>query len=152
MDIRKKGRRGGIGTAGTAAIEFAIIAPVLVLFLAGVVELGFGVHEAMQAQDAAEAGALYAGKYGWDAAGIAAAVVNATGADDITADPAPVLFCGCPSAGGIATVDCAATCPGGGAVEQYVRVSASIPHTAILIGLFAPLPETLTGHVVVRVQ
>ena len=137
---------------GSAAIEFGIIAPVLMLLLVGMIELGFAVHQSMQVQDAAEAGALYAGKYGWDPAGISAAVVNATGADTITASPAPVLFCGCPSASGIAEIACDATCPAGGAAEKYVRVSASIPHSAILTSLGLPIPETLTGHAVVRVQ
>lgn len=137
---------------GVAALEFGIIAPVLLILLVGVIELGFAVHQAMQVQDAAEAGALYAGKYGWKPAEISAAVVNATGAGNITASPAPVLFCGCPSTNGIATVVCTATCPSGGPAAQYVRVSASQPHEAILTFLNLPIPDTLTGHATVRVQ
>lgn len=141
-----------LGKAGSAAIEFGIIAPLLLLLLVGVVELGFGVHQAMQVQDAAEAGALYAGKYGYDQAGIAAAVVNATGAENVTAEPAPALFCGCPSVTGIAEVDCSASCPDGNGAERYVRVSAAMPHTTILVGLLVPLPDTIRGQAVVRVQ
>lgn len=150
MRIRKIFTR--IGTAGSAAIEFAIIAPVLLLLLVGVVELGFGVHQAMQVQDAAEAGALYAGRHGWDQAGIAGAVVSATGASDITADPAPVQFCGCPTSSGIAEVNCSATCSDGNSAETYVRVSAAIPHVPILFGLLVPLPAVLTGEAVVRIK
>lgn len=141
-----------LGEKGTAAIEFAIIAPVLLVLLFGVVELGFAVHQAMQVQDAAEAGAVYAGKYGWDQAGIAAAVVHATGAEAITANPAPAQFCGCPSVGGIAAVDCTATCADGNGAETYVRVSASKAYTPILGSLGLPIPSVLTGHAVVRVQ
>ena len=140
------------GREGSAAIEFGLIAPLLLVMLIGVVELGFAVHQAMQVQDAAEAGALYAGKYGWNQAGIANAVVTATGAQTITAQPAPALFCGCPGAGGITAIVCDATCPGGTAPGRYVRVSASIPHVAILVGLGVPIPATLTGRAVVRVQ
>ena len=152
MRIRERTARWKVGDAGVAAIEFAIIAPLLMLLLVGIVELGFGIHQAMQVQDAAEAGALYAGKYGWDQAGIAAAVVNATGADNVTATPAPVQFCGCPSVSGIAEISCSATCPSGTGAERYVRISASMPHTQILVGLLMPIPDVLTGTAVVRTQ
>jgi Flp pilus assembly protein TadG len=137
---------------GSAAIEFAIISPVLLIMLAGLVEIGFATREAMQVQDAAEAGAGYAIKYGWDSAAISASVVNATGASGVTASPAPVQFCGCPSAAGITTALCTATCPDGSAPGSYVRVSASITHTAILSNLGLPIPATLTGHATVRLQ
>lgn len=139
--------------AGTAAIEFGIVAPFLLVLLAGIVELGSAAHDAMQVQDAAEAGALYAGKYGWDAAGISAAVTSATNETTISATPAPLLFCGCPSAGGVATVVCTTTtCPDGSTPSQYARVSASMPYTPILTYLGLPIPDTLVGHALVRVE
>lgn len=137
---------------GSAAIEFGIIAPVLLVLLVGIIELGFAVRQSMQVQDAAEAGALYAGKYGWKPAEISAAIVHATGADNITASPAPVLFCGCPEATGIAPAACDATCPSGDPAEHYIRVSASRPYSPILTILDLPIPDTLTGHATVRVQ
>ncbi len=146
------GRAAGKADRGTAAIEFAIIAPVLMILLIGIVELGLGVQQAMQVQNAAEAGAVYAGKHGWDAGAIAAAVVNASDAGGLAASPAPVLFCGCPGAGGIASMACNGKCPDGSAAEQYVRVSASMPHTVLLTGLGLPIPSTLTAHATVRVQ
>ncbi len=142
----------GNPTRGSASIEFAIIVPVLLIMLAGLVEIGFAAREAMQVQDAAEAGAGYAMKYGWDSAGISAAVVNATGATGVTASPAPVQFCGCPSASGITTVLCTATCAGGTTPGTYVKVSASIAHVAILSNLGLPIPATLVGHATVRLQ
>ncbi len=144
--------RVSIGREGTAAIEFGLIAPLLLFILVGVVELGVAVRQAMQVQDAAEAGALYAGKYGWDQAAIAKAVVAATGATTLTAQPAPELFCGCPGPGGIAAIACTATCAGGTSAQHYVRVSASMPHSVLLVGLGLPVPATLTGRAVVRVQ
>lgn len=144
--------RGILANAGSAAIEFGLILPVLLILLAGLVEIGFAVREAMQVQDAAEAGAAYAIKYGWNSVAISAAVVNATGATGITASPAPVQFCGCPAAGGVTTVLCTATCTGGVAPGTYVRVSASITHSAILDNLSLPIPTTLTGHATVRLQ
>lgn len=145
-------RKAASESRGTAAIEFGIIAPVLVVVLFGLVELSFAVQQAMQVQDAAEAGAVYAGKHGWNAAGIVSAVVNATGAAGVTADPPPVQFCGCPSAGGIAAVACTDTCAGGGSPSHYARISASMPHTPILTGMGLPIPDVFTGHAVVRVE
>ena len=81
---------------GTVAIEFALIVPVLLMLLVGVVEVGHGVYQAMQVMDAAEAGGLYVAKHGWNSAAISAAVVNATGESGMTASPAPSQFCGCP--------------------------------------------------------
>jgi Flp pilus assembly protein TadG len=78
------------------AIEFALIVPVLLMLLVGVVEVGHGVYQAMQVMDAAEAGGLYVAKHGWNSAAITAAVVNATGESGMTASPAPSQFCGCP--------------------------------------------------------
>jgi Flp pilus assembly protein TadG len=139
-------------TRGSAAIEFGIIAPVLLIMLAGLVEIGFAARESMLVQDAAEAGAGYAMKYGWNSAGISSAVVNATSATTITASPVPSQFCGCPSASGVATVLCTATCTGGTTPGTYVLVSASIAHTAILSNLGLPIPATLVGHATVRLQ
>lgn len=144
--------RGILANSGSAAIEFALVLPVLLTLLAGLVEIGFAVREAMQVQDAAEAGAAYAIKYGWNSAAISAAVVNATGATGITASPAPIQFCGCPGAAGVTTVLCTATCTGGVTPGTYVRVSAAISHNAILTELGLPIPATLTGHATVRLQ
>jgi Flp pilus assembly protein TadG len=137
---------------GSAAIEFALISPVFVILLIGVVELGFAGLGAMRVQDAAEAGALYAQVNGWDAAGIAAAVTNATGATGITATPAPVNFCGCPGADGITAADCAGECADGSAPGKYVTVSASMPRLSIMPETISTLPPALTAHSTVRIQ
>ena len=42
--------------SGTAAIEFALFLPFLLLLLTGVAELGFAMYEAMQVNNAVEAG------------------------------------------------------------------------------------------------
>jgi Flp pilus assembly protein TadG len=137
---------------GTAAIEFALAAPMFLILLLGVVEIGFGTYQAMQVQDAAEAGALYASEYGWNPTGISAAVVNATGAVGVTATPTAVEFCGCPTSTGITTVLCTATCTGGVAPGTYVKVSAALPHQTILSYPGLPLPTTLTGQSTIRLQ
>jgi Flp pilus assembly protein TadG len=137
---------------GTAAIEFGLGAPVLLILLMGLVEVGFGVYQAMQVQNAVEAGAVYASKNGWNQAGISAAVVNATGVSGLSAKPAPSQFCGCPQATGVVAIACASTCPGGTAPGQYVRISAQLAHETILPYPGLPLPMTLTAESVVRLK
>jgi Flp pilus assembly protein TadG len=139
-------------TRGTAAIEFAILSPILLALLLGVVDLGFGLYAAIQAQSAAEAGALYAAKHGWNSAGISAAVVGATGASGMAASPAPTLFCGCPSASGIATIVCTSTCTGGVQPGEYVQVNSSLARLSILSDPGLGLATTLTGESTIRIQ
>jgi len=138
--------------AGTAALEFALVAPVLLIMLVFVVELGDGAFEAMQTQNAAEAGALYVAKHGWNVAGISAAVVNATGVTGITASPSPSEFCGCPTAGGITATACTQTCPDGSVVSTYVQINAALAHQTLLTYPGMVSPTALTGHAVVRVN
>lgn len=141
------------GRDGTAAIEFALACPFLLVLILGLVELGFGAYQEMQVEDAAEAGALYAAINGFNAAGISAAVVNAVGPDSgVTASPAPVEFCGCPAAAGITAVACSSTCSNGDAPGEYVQVYAALPHQTILSYPGLPLPATLTGQSIVRLN
>ncbi len=137
---------------GVAAIEFAILAPLLVLLLIGVVEVGIASYEALQVQSAAEAGALYAAKNGWNLIGIEAAVLSATGASGVTATPAPQTFCGCPQANGISITSCSATCPGGDFPGQYVEVDAALTHQPILQFPGLPSPLVLKGKSVLRLN
>lgn len=136
---------------GTAAIEFALSAPVFVILLLGVVDVGLGAYRQMQVQDAAEAGALYAAINGWNPTGIETAVVNATGAAGMTA-PAPTEFCGCPSTSGVTTVACNATCSGAETPGVYVQINAALPYTNILPYPGLPIPATLTAQSTVRLQ
>ena len=137
---------------GTAALEFALLAPLLLILLVIAVELGFSAFEGMQVQDAAEAGAIYVTKHGWDAAGISAAVAAATGVSGVTASPAPSQFCGCPSVNGIIARDCSLPCPDGSAVSSYVQVDAALAHRTMLTYPGLVSPGTLTGQAIVRVD
>ncbi len=135
---------------GAAAIEFGLSAPLLVLLVVGTAELGTAVYQGMQAQNAAEAGAVYASKYGFDVAGISSAVSSATAAAGIAATPAPSTFCGCPTASGVVPTDCTLMCDGNSAPGQYVQVNAQITHTPLISFTGLSVPVTLTGQAVVR--
>jgi Flp pilus assembly protein TadG len=138
---------------GTAAIEFGLAVPLLLIVLMGVVELGFAIYEAMQVYDAAEAGALYAAQNGWSSTGISAAVTSATSATGLTASPAPSQFWGCPGESGIATVASSSVkCANGNSPGLYVQVNASLNHATILPYPGLSLPTTFTAKSVIRIN
>jgi hypothetical protein len=143
--------------SGTAAIEFALFLPFLLLLLTGIVELGFSAYEAMQVSSGVEAGALYAAKNGWNSASIVNATVGGAalppGLNTLTATPAPTQFCGCPSAAGsisnLGAPPCSTTACSGVAAGTYVQVNASLNHMAILPTSWG-LPTAFTATAVIR--
>lgn len=146
------GIRNARAMRGSAAVEFALFAPMLLILLTIAVEIGDGVYEAMQVQNSAEAGALFAAKHGWNSAGISAAVVNATGVSGMTASPAPSEFCGCPVATGITTTACTTVCANGNAAGTYVQINAMLAHQTILTYPGMVSPTSLTGSAIVRLN
>jgi uncharacterized membrane protein len=136
--------------AGLAAVEAALILPVLLLLATGLFDLGFAAYEAMQVQSAADAGAHYASKNTWDTTAITTAVTSATGGSGITANPAPAQFCACPAGGTLTTVSCASTCANGDPPSLYGRVSAQKLHSSALSFPGLPTPLTLKADAVVR--
>jgi Flp pilus assembly protein TadG len=139
--------------SGTAAIEFGLFVPLLLIMVVGTVELGFSMYQAMQVNNAVESGALYAmNQTTFNAANIGAAVVAASGATGLTATPAPTQFCGCAATAGITVSgNCSTACSNGNAPGTYIQVNASIPHTTILANSFG-LPATFTAISIVRVD
>ena len=140
---------------GTAAIEFGLFSPLLLILLAAIVEIGLATYQEMQLQAAVEAGALYAAKHGAsNLTAIGQAVVNSTATSGITASPAPTTFCGCPTAAGIVSqgTNCTTVCASGSAPGHYVTVNAAVTHQTIMPYLSLPLPATLTASITVRVQ
>jgi len=135
--------------AGIAAIEFAVMAPLLLALILSIIELGLATRDSMRAQSAAATGAYYAMQKGFNATNISSAVVNGTGAVGLSASPAPTLFCGCPTTTGISTATCGAICTGGIPARQYVKVNASISRTSIL-NAHLGLPSTITRQSIVR--
>ena len=95
----------GLGTAlaplrrksGNAAIEFALIAPILAAMLVAMTDLGVAIYEKMQIRAAADAGVQYAVAKGWNSTAIQNAVTSATSMSGVSASPVPVQSCGCAS-------------------------------------------------------
>jgi len=120
---------------GAAAIEFAVIGGVFSAMMVVSGDLGLAYYANMQVQTAAQIGAQYAvvnGAKAFDATAISNAVVNATSTTGITATPAPVQFCGCPSGTTLTAATCGTVCADGTGTGTYARVSASRTHTSVL--------------------
>lgn len=136
---------------GGAAIELAIVGPVLALAVIYVADLSLGFFSNMRVQSAAQAGAHYAILHGFNAAAIGNAVVNSTAAS-VSASPAPASFCACPNAAGLGTVSCTSTCPGGASPGTYVRVTAQGSYSTIFNLAGLPSSMTQTAVATVRIQ
>lgn len=123
-------------TSGSAVVEFALAAPLLLLLLAGVLDFGMALRTATAVADSARAGAQYGSRSvsnASDAAGIRAAALAASpGISGITAGVSKV--CQCP---GGTPVSCTGSCPGG-AVQVYVQVTTRA--TAVTVFRYAGLP------------
>src|SRR5947209_5111210 len=67
-----------LATDAIAAVEFAVIAPLLAGILVPVTDLGMCLYQKMQVQNSAQAGAQYASAHGWNSTSIQNAVTGAT--------------------------------------------------------------------------
>jgi Flp pilus assembly protein TadG len=137
---------------GASAAEFGIIAPVMVLLVAGLADIGAAMQQAIRLENAARAGAQFAMSFPSNQAGIAAAAAAALGSAGAGATVvASAPFCACPG-GGDATVACEGTPCAGAPSGTYVTVTVTRPFSAIVgIGSFV-LPATLRGDAVTRVR
>lgn len=135
---------------GGSAVEFGMIAPAMIVLLAGLVDLAGAMQQTIRLENAARAGAQYAMSFPGDTAGIIAATAAAVGGTGATVAVVPA-FCACPG-GSTATVSCEGTPCGGAPAGVYVGISITRPYAAIIgIGGYV-LPGTLSGTAVARVR
>ena len=153
---------GAEGTAGTSLIEFALVAPILILIFTGTIEFGLYLYRQMEVQDAAQAGALYAAvcaastsdaTCSYTSSSVTTAMTNATplGVNKTYYPPA----CYCPNATGSPTL-CTGTppaCAGSVTPGYYVKVEATATYNPVTTALFlAQATYTLTASAFVRIQ
>jgi Flp pilus assembly protein TadG len=121
---------------GSALVELALVAPLLLLLLAGSLDFAMALRTAASVADAARVGAQYGSSSpaaASDTAGIQAAALNA--APGIAGMKATVArSCRCPDG---STVSCTGTC-GGGQVQEWVQVTTTA--TAPTVFRYAGLP------------
>lgn len=140
-------------TLGGAAIEFAIIGPVIVILLIGVTDFGLGFYTRMQAQTAAQRGAMFATVNGYVPASISSTITSSRGS--IVATPAPTSFCACPTSSGLTTATCGTNCTIGtttAAAGTYVSASAQTTYTTIFRYPGLTSPMTFSATQIVRIQ
>jgi Flp pilus assembly protein TadG len=121
---------------GAAAVEFALLAPLMFLLVAGAVDGGRVILQGMQVRAVAQAGADHAARNGGDAASAQAAALAAVPATAQLAATAR-LTSGCVS-GGTVTETTGAKCASGATPGTYVAVEASRTFKT-----FAPWPSLL---------
>jgi len=145
-------RRARDCIAGVAAIEFAMVGPVLVIAVICTADLGLAIYRKMQVENSARAGAEYALLNGFNTTAISSAVMQATSSSGISASPVPSEFCGCASTSGISAVACSSTCAGGAAPGTYVSVSAQATYTTIVPYPVIANSFTFTAQSTMRLQ
>jgi Flp pilus assembly protein TadG len=136
--------------AGTAAVEFALLASLFMIIVAGIAEFGYWIYAASELTAAVSAGSQYAANNGamvaTDPSGLAAAVSavvnNANGAgwatSTVNVNNGSSANCHCPTGTpgnwmwGSA-VACGSACAGGGVAGQFVTITAS-PSSAVSAG------------------
>lgn len=132
-------------------MEFALLAPVLFLLAAGAIDTCRLIVQTMQVRAAAQAGADFALKKGFDATAVQSAVENATDAAAITPTAATVTT-GCVSGTTITATPAGAACPGGGYAGGYVNVGAQATFAPLVPWPGLPAGKTINAQALVRVQ
>lgn len=145
-------RRDG---SGLTTVEFALVAPVMILVLLTTYDLGNATWRSMRLEMAARNGAQYAFANPTDAAGIVNAVQNAVAGWANVTILTPVMACKCDDGSG---ADCTTgSCTVGGIVYApigYISVTASqsFTFTSPLTAALFPRMTTLTGNVQLRLH
>ena len=149
-------RRAGLWHArdGVAAVEFALIAPFLILLLGGAVSFGDALRVRIAVGNAARAGAAWASLNGYDSSGIAAAARAATGLAGVgVTATAQASTCTNPASTTLAASGGATLCPATGSPPgTYVSVATSVSYTFIIPLPGMPATTTLGGAAVARVR
>jgi hypothetical protein len=137
--------------SGAAALEAALVMPMLMVTMAGLVDGSRALVQSMQVRAAAHAGAEWAQANGFDAAGVSAAVAGATSLA-ASASPAPELFEGCASPShGVEPAKKDGKC-GPEPAGQYVRVVATAPFAPWAPWPDLTWPQSFSATAVVRID
>jgi Flp pilus assembly protein TadG len=137
---------------GLAGIEFAIIAPVLILSFIATADFGLAIYAKMEVENAAQAGTEYAAVNGYSSDTVSSAVTNATSLSGVSASPAPSEFCGCPSTSGVTTATCNTNCASGAVAGTYVSASAQATYSTIISYPGIPGSYTFSSTSTVRIK
>ena len=138
--------------SGVAALEFGIISPVLIAVLLPLIDVGLGLYQEMEVENAAQAGAQYAMVHGWNSANIQSAITNATTLASVSAAPAPAKTCGCPGGTSVTAATCNSNCTDGQQARTYVTASAQAVYTPLVSYVGIGTSVTISRQSTVRIQ
>lgn len=146
----KMPQRGTIRSRGIATVEFALVAPLMLLLLAGVLDFALALRTASCVTGAARIGAEYGSRSATSSADYAgmqnAAVKSAPGIAGMTASASQ--SCECP---GGSAVSCSAVCSGGNMLV-YVQVTVAAPVHTIFNYAALHIPAKVAASAHMRVQ
>ena len=137
---------------GLSGIEFAIIAPVLILSFIATADFGLAIYAKMEVENAAQAGTEYAARNGYTSSSVTSAVTSATNLSGLSATPAPSQFCGCPTTSGVTTATCNTNCASGAVAGTYVSASAQATYSTIISYPGIPSSYTFSSTSTVRIK
>ncbi len=154
--------------SGTAALEFGLLAPLMLTFLIGTVDLGYYMIERMSLNRGVEAGTLYMLKnQTWAGSAPVIGAIQAGGGLPATGLVSQVTatatcFYGCPNAAGTGITTQPGTCGSGSSTPtcaatslppgQYVTISASLSTPTLIATTILSLPATSSQTATVRWQ
>lgn len=141
--------------AGTAALEFAIVAPVLMALTAGMADVGGLLHSRMLVANAVSAAGHYAFIAGPTVAPatLSAIVTSTAGMTGVTPTvTGPACYCPTGSPMALSASTCGTLCANGTTAGTYVTIRASFPAATLLRGYSFTSQANLAEQVIVRLQ
>ncbi len=142
---------GRVNCDGSVAAEFALVAPAIILIVAGIADFGMLATKSAALAGTARIGAEYARLHPVDTTGIQNSMQNSMGF--IPALTFPASFpqsCECDDATSIACTESCATAGRPGPNRVFIRVSASQAFTPLVP--WPGIPATLSATTEVRLQ
>ncbi len=137
---------------GQALIELALMLPVLLLIMVGIVEFGRLAYFGIEVQNAAQAGAQYGAQSQITAADnaqmVQTAKYDAQDVPGLSATASSACYC---MSSGSQTVAPSCTCSSGRLI-QYVQVNTSATVNSLLHYYLIPSSFTVGGHANLRVS
>ncbi|PHS74863.1 MAG: hypothetical protein COB59_11870 [Rhodospirillaceae bacterium] len=135
---------------GAAAVEFALISPVVLLMILGAVDFGFIVHNSMQATSASRSGAQFVleDPTGYSA-NIITVVQSATNLPSASVSVTTSEECRC--LGSSTAVNCSTDTCSGNSPPKYVTITTSYNYDLIMGYPGLPDPWPISKSAIVRV-
>jgi TadE-like protein len=143
--------RGSFGCRGSVAVEFALVAPAILVIAAGIVDFGLLTTKAAALAGATRIGGEYARLHPADTDGIQNAMQNSTNFSPPLTFPASFReACECDDQ---TSISCTDSCPAGGRPgpnRVFIRISANQAVSPLVP--WPGIPGTLTATTEVRLQ